>query len=265
MTGVSLRARPPLVLAYHGVADVSLWRDHFRLFVRPRDLARQIETLKRWGYELTTVTDLAQRDPSRRFNLAALSFDDGFSDNAHALLPVLDDAGVTATVYVISGWLGRSHPDAPWARIMSPAEVENLAQRGIEIGAHTVDHVNLCTLSSDDARAQIEESKHQLEAIIGRAVTSFAYPFGEANARVIETCRDAGFTSAVRTRGRGSWNDPLDLPRQDVGNRTSRLAFYLKRDNRYERPAGFVDPLLRTWPGRKSIRLVRLLRSARAL
>jgi peptidoglycan/xylan/chitin deacetylase (PgdA/CDA1 family) len=253
------------VLAYHGVDDVPLWRDHYRLFVRPRDLVRQIDRLRGWGYELVTITELARRSPAERVNTAALTFDDGFVDNATHLVDVLRESGAVATVYVISGWLERSHPDAPWTRIMSRTELNALAGQGVEIGAHTVNHVNLRSLPYEAAVKEMKESKDQLEQITGRAVTSFAYPFGEANEHVLDACRTAGFTSAVRTRARGSWDRVLDLPRQDVGNRTTGLAFYLKRDDRYEKAAALVAPLLGTWPGRKSIRFIRLMRSLRAL
>ena len=51
---------PPLALAYHGIADVSLSRDPDRLFVRPQDLRRQIERLRKWNYRLVSFGDLAE-------------------------------------------------------------------------------------------------------------------------------------------------------------------------------------------------------------
>lgn len=252
---------PPLVLAYHGVADVPLWQDHYRLFVRPRDLARQIEKLESWGYELATMSELARRlRAGSADGTAALTFDDGLSDNAGPLLEVLRAHDAPATVYVIAGWLGRAHPDAPWARIATEDEIREIASAGVEIGAHTVNHVDLSTVSYDVALRELTESKQQLEKIAGTRVESAAYPFGNVHDEAIEACKAAGFTSAVRTRGRGSWANLLALPRQDVGNRTTDLALRLKRRDRYEPAMRILNPFLGTWPARKGIRLVRLLR-----
>lgn len=251
----------PLVLAYHGVGDVPLWQDHYRLFVRPDDLRRQIEKLRSWGYELTTVTDLARRlTAGQADRVAALTFDDGFVDNAGPLLDVLGAHDAPATVYVIGGWLGRTHPDAPWTRIVTEEELQTIAASGVEIGAHTMNHVDLSTVSFDVALAEWQESKRRLEEITGGPVRTAAYPFGNVSDDAVRACRAAGFTSAVRTRGRGSWASLLALPRQDVGNRTTSLALWLKRRDRYETIMKTVDPVLRTWPARKGIRLIRLLR-----
>jgi peptidoglycan/xylan/chitin deacetylase (PgdA/CDA1 family) len=251
----------PLVLAYHGVADVPLWQDHYRLFVRPKDLGRQIDRLTSWGYELTTMSELARRlRAGSADGTAALTFDDGLADNAGPLLEVLATRDAPATVYVIAGWLGRPHPDAPWARIATEEQVEKIASAGLEVGAHTLNHVDLSTVPYDVAFRELKDSKDRLEQITGSSVESAAYPFGNASEETLAACRAAGFTSAVRTRGRGSWANLLALPRQDVGNRTTDLALRLKRRDRYEPVMRILNPLLATWPARKGIRLVRLVR-----
>jgi hypothetical protein len=45
---------PPLVLAYHGVADVPYAADPHLLFIAPDDLRRHIDVLRRWGYRLVS-------------------------------------------------------------------------------------------------------------------------------------------------------------------------------------------------------------------
>lgn len=249
------------MLAYHGVGDVPLWQDHFRLFVRPDDLRRQIDRLRSWGYELATVSDLARRLSSGTAGrVAALTFDDGLVDNAGPLLDVLGAYDAPATVYVIAGWLGRRHPDAPWTRIVTAEELQRIAGAGVEIGAHTMNHADLSTVSYDVALREWSESRERLEELSGAPVQSAAYPFGNVSDDAVRACGAAGFTSAVRTRGRGSWSSLLALPRQDVGNRTTSLALWLKRRDLYEPIMKTLDPVLRTWPARKGIRLVRLIR-----
>ena len=50
----------------------------------------------------------------------------------------------------------------------------------------------------------------------------------------VAACRAAGYAAACRTTGRGSWDDPFDLPRQDMNYGAGVLGLRLKRDDRYE-------------------------------
>jgi peptidoglycan/xylan/chitin deacetylase (PgdA/CDA1 family) len=236
MIGVVNRPRPPLALAYHGVARVPVRKDRGFLFVRPEDLKRQIGTLRRWGYRLVTFGELARlAGEGDAASSAALTFDDGLADNLHALVPLLRDAGAPATVFAVSGWLGGTHPDAPWAPILTAAELRELHAAGIEVGCHTASHPNLAALGYENARDELERGRHELEEVIGAPVKVAAYPFGAATEDTITAARDAGFAAAARTAGRGSWGDPLNLPRQSMGPTSTRAGLWLKRDDRYER------------------------------
>lgn len=247
---------PPLALAYHGVADVSLRQDRNGLFVRPQDLRRQIAKLRSWGYRLVTFGDLARlAAASEATGHAALTFDDGLVDNLEALAPLLEAEGVPATVFVVSGWLGRPHRSVPWTRIMTETELAELRATGVEIGAHSVSHSDLSSLSYEAALEELAGSKSQLEAVLGEPVEVAAYPYGRANAETVRACRDAGFLAACSATGRGSWLDPHDLPRQDVENGSTMIGLRLKRDDSYEQ-------LMRFTPARAVRRLGRIARGA---
>jgi len=235
---------PPLALTYHGVADVPLRRDRHHLFVRPRDLRRQIAKLRSWGYELVTFGELARRAArGEAAGSAALTFDDGFVDNLETLVPLLYEEGAPATVFVVSGWLGDVHPVASWTRLMTDDEVRELARAGIEVGAHTHTHPDLTKLKRDGALAELVESKELLERATEQPIDVAAYPFGAANAATRLLACEAGFRAACRTLGQGRWKDPYDLPRQAMENRASDLGLWLKREGRYE-------TLMRFYPAR---------------
>jgi peptidoglycan/xylan/chitin deacetylase (PgdA/CDA1 family) len=245
------RSLPPLALAYHGVADVPLRQDPHGLFVRPQDLRRQIAKLLSWGYRLVSFGELARlAAASEAAGHAALTFDDGLVDNAETLAPLLEEEGVPATVFVVSGWLGRPHGSAPWTRIVTETELGELRATGVEIGAHSVSHPDLSTLSYEAALEELSGSKKQLEAVLGGPVDVAAYPYGRANADTVRACRDAGFLAACSATGRGSWRDPHNLPRQDMENRCTMIGLRLKRDDRYEQ-------LMRFAPARAARRLSR--------
>ncbi len=250
------RSLPPLALAYHGVADVPLRQDRHGLFVRPQDLRRQITKLRSWGYRLVSFGELARlASASEAAGHAAFTFDDGLVDNAETLAPLLEEEGAPATVFVVSGWLGRPHRSVPWTRIMSETELGELRATGVEIGAHTVSHPDLSALSYEAALEELAGSKSELEAVLGEAVEVAAYPYGRANEETVRACRDAGFLAACSATGRGSWLDPHNLPRQDMENGSTMIGLRLKRDDRYEQ-------LLRFAPARAARRLGRRLTGA---
>lgn len=242
---------PPLALAYHGVADVPIREDPEHLFVRPQDLRRQIEKLRKWGYELVTFGELARAvAEDGGAGKAALTFDDGLVDNLE-----LGGFGAPATVFVVSSWLGQPHPAAPWTRIVTAEELQELHAAGIEIGGHSATHADLSELSYDGALEELSRGKRELEEVLGEPVEVAAYPYGRANGDTIRAARDAGFRAACAATARGSWTDPHHLPRQDMDNGCTLLGLRLKREDRYE-------TLMKLRPARAARRLSRRMAAA---
>jgi peptidoglycan/xylan/chitin deacetylase (PgdA/CDA1 family) len=244
----------PLALAYHAVGDVPLKEDPDRLFVRAEDLKRHIARLREWGYRLVSFGELARLAAvGQAGGNVALTFDDGFSDNYETLAPLLAELDAPATVFVVSGWLGKPHRSVPRARVVTAEELRALHAAGIEIGAHSVTHPDLSTLTYEEARSELEQSKRDLERELDAPVEVAAYPYGRASADAVRAARDAGFRAACAAVGLGSWDSPLHLPRQNMTNRCTLIGLRLKRDDLYE-------PLMRLAPARAVRRLARALR-----
>ncbi len=101
-------------------------------------------------------------------------------------------------------------------RVLSAADVVTLANGGlIDVGAHTVTHPRLATLALDDQRNEIWRGKARLEEVLGRPVTSFAYPHGAYSQQTISLVREAGFERACSTIHDVVWrgSDRFQLPR----------------------------------------------------
>jgi len=238
-----------VILGYHGIARSPLWHDLSRLSLSPKRFRTQLEMLMDAGFELVTVAELARlaggETPPPGY--AAISFDDGMRNNLTVALPIMQEYGLRATVYVTIGYLGGT---SPWIgpkgdnRMLSEEEVRDLATAGWELGAHTMTHPDLSTLDYDACRREIEDSKTALEEIGGVPVETFAYPFGLYGPMAIAATRDSGLLAAVTT-GSGSWA-PYELTRAMIGAVDPMPLILLKLADRYE-------PLLRTPP-------VRLLR-----
>lgn len=73
----------------------------------------------------------------------------------------------------------------------------------VTIGAHTVNHPNLCLLDARAARAEMANSVDILSSYLDTPPRHFAYPFGDptsAGQREFDIAADVGFDTAVTTR-----------------------------------------------------------------
>lgn len=118
--------------------------------------------------------------------------------------------------------------------MMTSAQLVALRDSGMTIGAHTITHPILATLSRKQAVAEIAGSKHMLEALLKERVGMFAYPNGkfgiDYSVESIEIVRELGFDSAVSTAWGASrlGSDIFQLPRFTPWDRTQgRFAFRL--------------------------------------
>ena len=99
----------------------------------------------------------------------------------------------------------------------------DLDHRLAEIGAHTVQHPSLASLSESEQRREINASRTELRAISGQLVNSFAYPYGrraDYSEQTVLAVHDAGFDAAcINEQGYvKSDTDALQLPRFWVAN-----------------------------------------------
>jgi peptidoglycan/xylan/chitin deacetylase (PgdA/CDA1 family) len=206
MSSVIDRRRTVPVLVYHSVCTdpAPLMREWA---ISPTRFREHLAFLTRAGYETLTVTDYVARlrAPGAALpeRLAIVTFDDGFADVATAGLPLLVEAGVAATLYVstayvggASSWLGRDgeQPMLTWDAI------GEIAAAGIEIGSHGHHHWPLDELDDVAAEMEIVVSKKLLERHLGVAVASFAYPHGYHTRRIKEVVRRAGYSNACAVK-----------------------------------------------------------------
>jgi peptidoglycan/xylan/chitin deacetylase (PgdA/CDA1 family) len=119
-------------------------------------------------------------------------------------------------------WAGVEEEGQSSQPLLSLEQAAALANEDlIEIGAHTVSHPSLASLSLESQRNEIVKSKARLQDIAGRPVTSFAYPYGKRSDYSVQTIalvREAGFTCACSNfPGRVTLStDAFQLPRLQV-------------------------------------------------
>ena len=91
--------------------------------------------------------------------------------------------------------------------VLSPAQLRQLADRGFEIAAHTMNHTVLTTVADDHAQTEIADSRKYIADATGRDCAMFCPPQGRFTAAHVEMIRDAGF-SAFRTVEMWSTDQP---------------------------------------------------------
>jgi peptidoglycan/xylan/chitin deacetylase (PgdA/CDA1 family) len=209
------------VLLYHSVCTdpAPLMREWS---ITPDRFREHLAFLNERGYTTATVSeyvDMLRFDLPLPEQLALVTFDDGFADFATAAAPALVDAGIAATIYIstayvggLSSWLGPDgeQPMLTWDAIEKIAEL-----RGIEIGAHAHHHWALDELDDDSAELEIGVSKKLIDRHLGRSIRSFAYPHGYHSRKIQVMVHRAGFDNAcgVKEALSGPGDDEFALAR----------------------------------------------------
>jgi peptidoglycan/xylan/chitin deacetylase (PgdA/CDA1 family) len=215
------------ILLYHSVANGP---GHDRWSVSSTTFAQHLDLLVEGGWRTTTVSELAEALAAERElppNTACVTFDDGFADFYSNALPLLEERGMTSTLYVTTSTVGSGRNgrggDGGEPGMLAWEELAEIATRNVEIGAHSHHHVELDTLRPGAILDEVTVCKGQLEDRLGIPVKTFAYPHGYSSPRVRAAVRDAGYRSAcsVKNALSSSKDDLFSIPRLMLRRDTS--------------------------------------------
>lgn len=209
------------VLMYHQVTDRLAGTPLPKLRVSPARFAAQLDRLAAAGYASLTLGQawrMVQAGGQGR--CVVLTFDDAYLDFYQTAWPLLRARGMTATVFVVTGEIGGVNrwdlaKGLPQERLMSAAQIRELAAAGVEFGGHGHGHAALTGLDDLALAQEMAACQAGLTALLGQPAQSFSYPFGLADARVAAAAAAAGFRLACSTRPGmlGPASAPLGLPR----------------------------------------------------
>ncbi len=134
---VSLGARP-VVLMYHRVADPAI--DPWKLSVSPAHFEEQVEALRSCA-AVVPLRRLLEGSPGAGAarTAVAVTFDDGYVDNLQAAKPALEQAGLPATVFVATGYVGGARQfwwDELAGLLLMPGTLPPTLRLGIGGGTH---------------------------------------------------------------------------------------------------------------------------------
>ena len=131
-----------------------------------------------------------------------LSFDDTDLDQYEIAFPEMKKYGFKGVFFIMTVSLGRKH-------YMNKAQVKELFDAGNIVGSHTWDHHNVKKYQGNDWVIQIDKPTRELEAITGKPIRYFAYPFGLWNRQAITELKKRGFVAAFQLNEKRDELDPL--------------------------------------------------------
>lgn len=223
------------VLMYHSISGAA-----GPTSIDPDTFHGQMEGLAAQGYEAVTLQDFAAwydggADLPPRS--VVITFDDGFADFAEHAAPEMISRGWSATVFLPTGhvggmeqWHGGNQPARP---LMNWRQVVELAAQGIAFGGHSVSHVDLTTLNSQDLDYELRQSRDAIEAHLGSPPISFAPPYGRCNTAVraaITKWYRVSFGTRLQRASRAT--DILDVARIEMHYFRSRARWEAFLDGR---------------------------------
>jgi peptidoglycan/xylan/chitin deacetylase (PgdA/CDA1 family) len=209
------------ILTYHSIDDsgsiISTSLDTFR---------SQMKCLQDKQYNLISlhemVTCIRENAPLPPRS-AAITFDDGFKNFHLVAYPILKKHGYPATVFLVPGYSGKNNQwdgqpkGIPTLELLNWEEVMEMADSGIDFGAHTMGHADLSKLSFEQARREIVDSKLSIQNHLEKDVQLFAYPYGRYINQIKAIIKDE-FSGACSDRFGflGPKSNMYALPRIDM-------------------------------------------------
>jgi len=198
LAGILPRKIP--VIVYHSVDESGSC-----ISITPERFRQQMELINRMGYRTITASKLVdalqKKQPQELEKTVVLTFDDGFESNYKVAFPVLKDFGLTATIFLTTGFLGRrctwdKKEDIPELPLLSWEMVREMSAYGIDFQAHTVTHPHLPQLSEDKIRKELTDCRRMIEDELGKPCDILCYPYGEFDSRLVQLLPELGFRAA---------------------------------------------------------------------
>lgn len=196
------------ILAYHNISPEA----PTEWYVTPEQFAAQMDALLAYGYQAVSLNDYLKFREGSAIPPARpiiITFDDGYQNILTYAVPILQARGMTAAVFILTGFTGDSEQDRRYntwnsTEPSSPhliwPEANDLYLAGFEIESHTINHPALSQISLAFAEHEINQSRLDIqEHIPGNPVSFFAYPHGAGaeDPGLRALIQQAGYQAAV--------------------------------------------------------------------
>ena len=168
-----------------GVAYPELWTP-------PETFRKTVALLRANGYSGVTIAQVWKAwhgGPGLPDKPVVVSFDDGYLSHFVTARPVLSEAGWPGVLNLEGKNIGKGG--------LTVSQIKALIGSGWEIGAHSMTHPDLPTVSDSQLADEVVGSRKLLQRLFKVPVETFCYPAGKNDSRVQAAVRDAGFSNAT--------------------------------------------------------------------
>ena len=206
------------ILGYHkvGPPPPGGWDTWF--YVSEQVFAEQLASISDAGWQPVDCATFLQglAEPTQLPERAALvTFDDGHRSVRELALPLLQDFGFPAVLFMPTDFVGRTNvfdlESEPEERLCDWDDLRGLVRAGVAVQSHGASHRAFSELTPGERALELESSKAVLEAELGQAVELFSYPYGDDGGTAPETLARAGYRAAFAYGG-GPVSTPLADP-----------------------------------------------------
>jgi len=233
------------ILCYHRVCPKNEFGKVRSVCVTPESFRSQMRLLKFLGYKpqsLQNVVAYLQIQKNLPSKSVVITFDDGYRDNLIHALPVLKEFGFSATIFLVTGLIGKTNAwDGEEIPLMNEDEIRRVMEAGIGLGSHTAHHVNLTQTVGEGARTELAESREKLEELTWRKDIPFCYPYGRLNEKVKILVKETGYSCGIATDSGPleQSRDLFEMRRIQVFPSTTLFGFWKKIQPWYPRWAQY--------------------------
>jgi peptidoglycan/xylan/chitin deacetylase (PgdA/CDA1 family) len=171
------------VLVYHSVSH-----DDRDMSIDPEVLDAHLTALTHWGYHFVTLANVVawqKGEGELPRKAVALTFDDGYSDNLTAALPILQKHNAPAMIFLV--WEGMAQGYGDGLPLLDDAAQADLCASGlVEFGSHTRSHRMLDRVPPEVLVDEITRGKFRY----------FAYPGGHLDLSATQAVEREGYDAA---------------------------------------------------------------------
>lgn len=216
------------VLMYHHLipeADLTGLFANNNVAVSVEQFQKDVQTLKAQGYQtisLRQLNDFVQHGTELPGKSVVITFDDGYLSNKVYAQPILEEAGYSAVIFVLTGWIEEQPQtfNVKGLQYLSWPEIKEM-RKTFQFASHTDNLHNiswngkgqLTTVSNQDLIKDINRSIKKLQG-----TAYFSYPYGHYTDAAKQVLKDQGVTLAftVEPVNVQSGDEPFTLGRWDM-------------------------------------------------
>jgi len=198
------------IIMYHRFGENDIPTTNVRL----EQLDAHIAELLSGGYTILAVPEIVRRlQTGETFDkkTVGITVDDAYLSVFTEAWPRFKRAGIPFTVFIATDPV-----DKGYTRYMSWDQIRELAADPlVSIGSQTASHLHMIDAPAERNLADLKKSQARFQEQLGHVPDLIAYPYGEFDASVIATAKQAGFKAGFgqQSGAFGKASDIFGLPR----------------------------------------------------